>query len=549
MSSATEIVRRPNILWISCEDINPDLGCYAGVYPGAEYARTPNLDALAAQGARFDMAFAVAPVCAPCRSSIITGMYPTAIGTMHMRSRGVPPPEVRCFPEYLREAGYYCTNNAKTDYNFECPVTVWDECSPRAHWRNRPTPETPFFAVMNILVTHEGNIRVPDDVYERNMQGVPRSMRHNPDEAPLPPYLPDTPAVRRDWARYSDNITAMDAQAGTILRQLEEDGLADSTVVFFWGDHGRGLHRCKRWPYDSGLRVPLIVRWPGKIQPGSVRRDLVTLMDLSATVLAIAGIPTPRHMHARPFLDSAGRPPARGRTYVFGHRDRMDEACDTIRTVRDARFRYIRNFEPAKPYALHTAYAELTPTMQELRRLYAEEASDMGMGLRPQRLTPEQRQFLAQRKPLEELYDLETDPHEVRNLAGDPQYAGVLRRMRRTLADWQRKHGDLGLTPEAELIERFRPGGEWRVTADPIVTTENGRLMARCTTEGASIAYTLDPPDMDQPRRPTPTGEPNTNRRWKLYTGPVQAPSGTHVWFRACRLGFRDSKDVEAVAP
>ena len=540
---------RPNILWISCEDISPDLGCYAGVYPGAEYARTPNLDRLASEGARFDLAFAVSPVCAPSRSSIITGMYPTSIGTMHMRSRGVPPPQVRCFTEYLREAGYYCTNNAKTDYNFEAPVTAWDESGNHAHWRHRPSPDMPFFAVFNLLVTHESQIRVPDDVYERNMRDVPPAERHDPMKAPIPPYYPDTPAVRKDWARYSDNITAMDRQAADILRQLEEDGLAENTVVFFWGDHGRGLPRGKRWPYDSGLRVPLLVRWPGKVAPGTVRSDLVTLMDLSATALSIAGVPIPRYIQARPFYTPQGKPPTKPRTVVFGHRDRMDESCDTVRSARDSRYRYIRNYHPDRPYAQHVAYGEVTPTMQELRRLHAEEAFLIGKGEIPALLTPAQRLFLAPSKPAEELYDLETDPHEIRNLADDPAHATALRRLRRELVRWQRECGDLGLMPEEELIERFRPGGRWPITASPVLRRDGqGRIVATCATEGASIAYTFDPPEAEgEPPRP-PTGEPTTSRRWHLYIAPVPIPTGTKAWFRACRLGYRESSDVAVPA-
>ncbi len=539
-----ETAMRPNILWISCEDISPDLGCYSGVVPGAEYARTPNLDQLAAQGARFDCAFAVSPVCAPCRSSIITGMYPTSIGTMHMRSRGTPPPEVRCFTEYLREAGYYCTNNAKTDYNFEAPISAWDESGNRAHWRNRPSADTPFFAVFNFLVTHESQIRVPDEDYERNMRAVPPEERHDPAKAPIPPYYPDTSLVRKDWARYSDNITAMDKQAAAILRQLEEDGLADNTVVFFWGDHGRGLPRAKRWPYDSGLHVPLIVRWPGKVPAGSVRTDLVTLMDLSATALSIAGVPVPGHMQARPFYTADGKPPSKPRTVVFGHRDRMDEACDTVRSVRDARYRYIRNYHPDRPYAQHNAYGEVTPTMQELRRLHKDEAAAIGRGETPTALTPAQRLFMARRKPQEELYDLQSDPFEIRNLAADPAHAPVLKRLRRELDRWQRECGDLGLIPEEELIERFRPGGVWPVTAAPDLRASNGKLTASCATAGASLVYTYEAPDRDTDRPRPPTGEPTTARRWHLYSRPIAITDGKPIWFRACRIGYRDSAQI-----
>jgi N-sulfoglucosamine sulfohydrolase len=251
---------RPNILWISAEDISPDLGSY-----GDGYARTPNLDKLASQGVRFAKAFSVAPVCAPSRSAIITGMYATSIGSHHMRSKAVPPAGVKAFPEYLRAAGYYCTNNSKTDYNFEAPptnappVTVWDESSRNAHWRNRALGQ-PFFAVFNLIVTHESQIRTGKEEFAKNTAGLKPEDRHDPTQAVLPPYYPDTPIVRNDWARYYDLITAMDLQAAELLKQLEEDGVAENTIVFFWGDHGRGLPRAKRWLYDSGIHVPLIVR-------------------------------------------------------------------------------------------------------------------------------------------------------------------------------------------------------------------------------------------------------------------------------------------------
>ncbi len=296
---------RPNILWISTEDISPDLGCY-----GDSYSITPNLDRLAAEGVRYTNAFATAPVCAPSRSAIITAMYPTTIGSMHMRSKAVPPAGVKAFTEYLRASGYYCTNNSKTDYNFEAPPsnrppdTVWDESSNRAHWRNRTDRNQPFFAVFNLNVTHESQIRVPDEQYKQNVARLKPDQFHDPAKALLPPYYPDTPLVRKDWARYYDNITAMDYLVADILKQLEEDGLAQNTIVFFWGDHGRGLPRAKRFVYDSGLRVPLIVRWPGQLKPGTVNDELVCLFDLGPTALSLAGVPVPAHMQAQAILGS-----------------------------------------------------------------------------------------------------------------------------------------------------------------------------------------------------------------------------------------------------
>jgi len=526
VAAGAQATARPNILWISAEDLSPDLGCY-----GDAYAGTPNLDRLAREGARFTNAFATAPVCAPSRSAIITGMYATSIGTMHMRSQGVPPPFVRCFPEYLRAAGYYCTNNAKTDYNFPAPLTAWDESGGRAHWRNRPDKNQPFFAVFNLMVTHESQIRADEETYRKNTAALTDAERHDPAKAVLPPYYPDTPLVRKDWARYHDNISAMDKQVAGLLRQLEEDGLAENTVVFFWGDHGRGLPRAKRWVYDSGLRVPLLVRWPGKVTPASVSENLVSLFDLAPTVLSIAGVEPPAHMQARAFLGAHAAPP---REFVFAHRDRMDETCDRIRAARDKRWKYIKNFEPGKPYAQFIGYAELMPTLMEMRRLNKEEATLMGQGKVPDLLTPAQRLFFRPEKPAEELYDTQADPHEIHDLARDPRHADTLKRMRRALADWQKATGDLGAVPEADLVARWRPGGVWPVTAAPAAKIEGGLLTLTCPTAGASLAYTID--------------DVHGAARWRLYTKLVAVPTGATVRARACRLGFRDSAEVTVAA-
>lgn len=538
---------RPNILWITTHDINADLGCYVGVWPGAEYAHTPNLNQLAAEGARYDNAFAVAPVCAPSRSAVITGMFPTAIGTMHMRSRSVPPAEVRCFPEYLRAAGYYCTNNAFSDFQFQTPVTVWDEHGPEAHWRNRTEPTQPFFAAFHGMVTHESQIDADEALCQRNTSRLLPHQRHDPDAAPLPPYYPDTPVFRQAWARYSDNITAMDYWAGDLLRQLEEDGLVNDTLVVFWSDHGRGMPRAKRWPYDSGLRVPLLMRWPGKIAQGTARAEPVSLMDLAATTLSVAGLPVPAHMHAQALFDAEGRPASNPRPFIIGHRDRMDEQEDTMRTVRDARFRYIRNYHPDRSAMQHLEYADHMATWKELRRLSFEESQQRGRGKVPDRLTPTQRSVLAATKPQEELYDTGADPHENHNLADDPRYAAELGRLRDALAQWQQTYGDLGLLPEAELIERWRPGGVSPATEPPRVQVVAGRVVATCTTEGASIGWTTDAPRSDVASSPfaAVAGDPNTGgRRWRLYSGPLVAPAGATVWFRAHRLGYEESSDV-----
>lgn len=504
---------RPNILWITCEDMSPDLGCYGNAESG-----TPHLDRLASQGTRFSNVYTVAPVCAPSRSALITGCYPTQIGTLHMRSKAVPPPEVKCFTEYLRAAGYYCTNNAKTDYNFASPRTAWDRSGRNAHWRNRP-PGTPFFAVFNLTITHESKFHIGDAEFARLTEALPPERRHRPEDVTLPPYYPDTPVVRRDWARYLDMISVMDLQAGEILAQLEEDGLTSSTIVFFFSDHGRGLPRGKRWVYDSGIWTPLLVRWPGTLSPGSVNEELVSFIDFAPTVLSLAGVPVPAHMRGRIFLGKEKGPEPE---FVFAARDRMDTTLDTIRAVRDRRWKYIRNFAPEKPYAQVIAYGEKTPTMQELRRLHADG-----------QLSGAQTLFFRPSKPVEELYDTLADPHEVRDLASLPEHAGRLARMRQALADWQRETGDLGLIPEEELLERMRPGGRWEKTAAPVITREADSsssgvvIRITCPTPGASIAW-------------RPAGDQAAP--WRLYSGPLRLEPPAAIAAVACRLGFEDSE-------
>ncbi len=508
---------RPNILWLSCEDTSPDLGCY-----GDRYAHTPNLDRFASEGARYLNAFSTYPVCAPSRSSIITAMYPATIGTHHMRSQGVPPPQVKCFTEYLRAAGYYCTNNVKTDYNFAAPLTAWDECTNRAHYRNR-TKGQPFFAVFNNTVTHESQIRAAADAFARQTRALQPEERHDPAQAKLPLYYPDTPVVRRDWANYYDLITALDYWIADMLKQLEEDGLAKNTAVFFWGDHGRGLPRAKRWPYDSGTRVPLLVRWPGTIRPGTVRDDLVSLMDLGPTVLSIAGVKVPSYMQGRAFLgEQAGTP----RDYVFCARDRMDETYDMMRAVRDKRYRYIRNYQHAKPYAQYIHYMDQMPTLQEMRRLHA-----------AGKLAGPQKNFFAPEKPVEELYDSAADPDEVNNLAASPSHREVLARMRKVHEQFMKETGDLGLVPEPELQEHMRPGGKWAVTAAPAVSPNGGgfsrpvTVSLTCPTEGASIAWTT---------------EAGKDARWKLYSREFTLEQTATLRAKACRLGYEDSPEVQA---
>jgi len=418
---------RPNILWLVSEDNNPFLGAY-----GDPLARTPTLDRLAREGVRYENAFSTAPVCAPTRFAILTGVPAESCGpAQNMRAQGNVPAFLRGYPEYLREAGYFCTNNGKTDYNgpFD-PAKMWDLSGPLAHWRRRPKGE-PFLSVFNSRTTHEGWL-----IYSRP-DGTP------PEDVRVPPYLPDTPAIRADRARYYDRMARLDAEFAARLRELEDDGLAEDTIVFYYSDNGGVLPRSKRYCYDDGLHTPLIVRFPEKwahlapAPPGSVVTSPVSSLDLAPTALALAGVQPPAHMRGTP-LTAARRP-----AYAFAARDRMDERYDMMRTVRDARYRYIRNYSPHRPYGQHHAYAWQQKGYQEWEQAHLDGT-----------LTPVQDRFWHP-KPPEELYDLHTDPDEVRNLVGDPRHRAVLDRLREALDEHILEVHDNGFIPEGSPLEGY----------------------------------------------------------------------------------------------
>lgn len=537
---------RPNILWITTHDINPHLGAYEGTWPGAEYAVTPNLDRLAAEGALYENAFASAPVCAPSRSAIMTGCHPSAIGTLHMRTKAVPPPEVRLFTEYFREAGYYTTNNVFTDFQVQTPRTAFDDCSTEAHWRNRPTPETPFLAIFHSKITHESQIYLDDEDFAAATARVEDDERHNPDTAPLPPYYPDTAVFRQAWARYSDLVTQMDHWVGDLLRDLDDDGLTESTLVVFWSDHGLGMPRGKRWVHEAGLREPLLVRWPSVLAPGTRRTELVHLLDLAPTMLTACGLPVPEHMHGRPLLDGAGNHLAPNR-YTFGARDRIDEQMDASSTVRDERYRYIRNAHPDRSPMQHSEYPDRMSTWREMRLLAFEEANQIARGERRSRFDDLQRSVVGPTKPAEELYDVQADPHETVNLSADPSRTADLDRLRAALDEWTAAYGAMSAIPEHELHETWRPGGRMQVTSAPQVVEVAGAFEATCETPGASIGWTTDPP---RPVRPLTDleeviGAPEDDgRHWHLYHRPVRRDEAPRIWFRAWRLGFEPSSAV-----
>jgi arylsulfatase A-like enzyme len=413
------------------EDNHPYLGCY-----GDRLARTATIDGLARDGVRYENCFATAPVCAPSRFALITGMYATSCGPgHHMRASAKVPPGVRGFSAYLRDAGYYCTNNAKTDYNGPIDIRdAWDASGRNAHWRNRPAGK-PFFAVFNHEVTHESSIF---GKFQPLADGT------KPADVRIPAYCPDTPETRADRALYYDQHRRLDAQVAALLAQLKADGLEEETIVFYYGDNGGVLPRSKRFAYDSGLRVPLIVRYPRKWQhlapaaAGSGVEGPVSFVDFAPTVLSLAGVKAPAHFQGRAF---AGADRGEGREYAFGHRDRMDERYDMVRTARDKRYRYIRNYRPDVPWGQHVQYMFQQSGYRAWERLYKEG-----------KLDPVQRRFWEE-KPAEELYDLRDDPDEVRDLAGSPEHRETLERMRGALRRHVIETRDNGFIPEGAAAE------------------------------------------------------------------------------------------------
>ncbi len=427
----------PNIVWLSSEDHGPHLGCY-----GDPVARTPHADALAATGTRYRFAWSCAPVCAPARTTLISGMYPPAQAAEHMRSLVPTASQTRLFPALLREKGYFCTNNAKEDYNLKPTTSPWDESSKKAHWSHRKEGQ-PFFAVFNSEKSHESRIR-----------SRPHSLTTNPNAVRLPAYHPDTPETRHDWAQYHDGVHAADADAGERLRELREAGLLENTIVFQFADHGSGMPRSKRWPGNSGLRVPLIIHIPDQFKhlrppdysPGGTSDRPVSFVDFAATVLSLADIPTPPWMHGHPFLGTHASAP---QPYVHGFRGRMDERIDLVRSLSDGRFVYLRNFLPHLPAGQHVSYQFQTPTTRVWFSLWKEG-----------RLNAAQSRFWEAPRAAEELYDLNSDPDEVHNLAALPEHQPRLTELREALQAHLLKTHDAGFIPEAERI-RITAGRPW----------------------------------------------------------------------------------------
>ena len=495
LSALSIYSKPPNILWITAEDMSPVLGCY-----GEPDAKTPHIDALAKQSVRYTNAFASAPVCSPSRSCLIQGTYPTTLGTQQMRSGFPLPTYMKGFPALLRMQGYYSTNNVKTDYNSgnyqEIIKSSWDENSDSAHWQNREEENKPFFSVFNLMTSHQSRSMVwPHERFEKEIQSkLSTDQIHNPAKVTIPPYYPDTPIVRKTVARFHDCVSAMDKEVGDILKQLEKDGLSENTIVFFFSDHGSGMPRHKRALLDSGMHVPLLIRFPEKwkkyapCKPGSTTDRMVAFVDFASTVLSLSRSPIPDYMQGKPFL---GPDEVKPRTHAFGHRDRVDEVRDLARSVRSKKYLYIRNYMPHLGYNQRTAWPDLGEIRHEFYRL-----AD------PKKMTPPQWHFAGPTRSVEELYDCDKDPQNLQNLSGSTSHKKVLDRLRRELNNHLKESRDLGFLPEYEAWKLFENSSGWEVgnsgkvdlqiickAAEQVAEAKEKSLLANLKSRNASVRY------------------------------------------------------------
>jgi N-sulfoglucosamine sulfohydrolase len=518
MAAAQSSEPLPNILWISCEDLSPHFDFY-----GDNSVATPNLTRLSKEGITYDNVFTTAGVCAPSRCAIITGVNQVTAGGHNMRTLLIPektglpksysivtPDGIKAFPEYLRAKGYYCTNNSKTDYQFVAPPTVWDESSEKATWRNRKKGQ-PFFAVVNFMVTHESQVWMRKN----------HPMHVDPSKVKLPPLYPDTDTVRRDVARFLSNVADLDSLVGSLLHQLEEDQLMENTIIFFWSDHGDGLPFFKRELYDRGLHVPLVIRFPRKIDAGKRDARLISSIDFAPTVLSLAGIEAPSYMQGKAFLGKykAKKP----NTYVYAARDRMDSEYDRVRAIRDTRYKYIRNFHPELPLYQNIEYRLQQGMMKEI--LLLKERGE---------LNSIQMKWFAPTKPAEEFYDLSNDPYELNNLAADPKQQAILNRFRKEMDRWLIEAKDLGAVEEKQLLASMWHGDHPPSTADVDIHVSGDNLVTlSCETSSASIGFKVIDAGASDPVS------------WNVYTKPFKLSKGQMVKAVAQRIGFEKSREVE----
>ena len=527
---ATAATEHPNIVVIMADDVSSKIGAF-----GDSIAQTPNLDKLAAGGIRYTNFFTVAGVCAPSRAAHITGMYPISFGAQHMRTedkhyRAVPPPHVKAYPELLRRAGYATANVAKRDYQFGEPFSIWDvdvngfmDEPDLAVWRKLPSGK-PFFAMINLLSTHESRLapRKTQETIEGPHAGFLKAMggwvSQNVQEVTqskdvtVPPYLPDTPKVRDSVTQMYDLIHYMDAQVGSIISNLEEDSLLENTIILWTTDNGDGFPRAKRAVLDSGIKLPMILRFPDGVSPNTVDSRLVSMVDIAPAVLTMAGVEVPDYMQGRNFLSNQ-------RDYIFAARDRMDQVEDKVRAVRNKRYKLIRNYLADKPYFRPLPFRDWFPAMQELN-----ERHQAGL------LTPLQESYFSAPRAEIELYDTLNDPHEINNIAGQPDVREIQSELESALDNWMDVVDDGKYESEDMLINAMWPGGNQPQTSAPVIKLEEvsgnkKKVILSSQTEGASITYSTDP----------------EQKHWHLYTGHLVIDDESHLSAKAIRYGFAES--------
>lgn len=535
---------RKNIVWIVCEDLSPFIGSY-----GDAIVNTPNIDALAKDGETYTRVYTTAGVCAPSRSSIITGMNQISIGTQHMRTlsspqylpEGVPkysaviPQEVKPFPEYLRKVGYYTTNNAKEDYQFEAPVTVWDESSPAATYQNRNSGQ-PFFSVFNLAITHESQIISPPD-----------SLYYEPSEMELPFFYEDNDEIRHDQAALYTRVEQMDSDVGEVVAQLKADGVYDDSYVIFYSDHGGNLPWTKREVLERGLHIPFIVKYPKGKNAGTINNDLISSIDFAPSMLSIAGVEIPSHLQGKAFLglyksDTKNE-------YVFAARDRMDAQYDRVRSVTDGTFRYVYNFYPELPKYQNIAYRTQMSSMKKIIAM-RDSGTIKNKYLLDWFKTP---------KPKEELYYTAKDPDEILNLANDPAYKEKLEELKGALFQWLESVKDYSETPEKEMVRKVWWNGRDDAprTAKPKIRRSKEGISIECKTKGASIGYRIfeGSPIDTTISRPIHTwgfywlfsdGSKKTievPKPWTVYTGgTIPLRKGQTIQVNAHRIGYKPSE-------
>ncbi|MEL7117830.1 MAG: sulfatase [Bacteroidota bacterium] len=522
----------PNFLFLICEDISPYLSFY-----GDRTAKTPNLDKLAKESLIYDNAFTTVGVCAPSRSTMITGMYPVSIGTHNMRTgksysgwgfraytklkktqrdqKNIPfsmysavvPPEVKCFTKFMREAGYYCTNQGKSDFQFDSPLSAWDE-NGKGHYKNREDGQ-PFLSMLNFGVTHESRIWIKSE----------DSLRIDPDKVNLPSYIPDFEQSRIDYARNYSNIEELDAQMGRAIKELKASGEYENTYIIFMSDHGGPLPRGKRLIYDSGLKVPFMVRFPNQQKVGRTDQ-LISFVDIAPTILSLAGVDVPDYLQGKAFL---GKQEGADNEYVFGSRDRFDEFYDRSRSIRNKNFLLVKNYYLDQPLYLDLKYRKQIPFMNEFLRM-----RDNG------ELNETQMLWFNPSKPKIEFYDVVVDPEQINNLAHLPQYQDEIKTMLAELESWQKRVDDKGAIPEADLLLGMWPDMIQPRTAEPKVELVDKAYEAICETDGADIVYQYS----------ESVDTITTLDHWKTYTKPLEKRNGTYLHVRATRIGYADSRSI-----